>query len=239
MKKACPRLIDTAYIIVKRDITAHYRGLSWIFMLFLTFLTWIFFTTTTLANLMKIGNYFQYLVAGIIVLGIYNGSYNYMNVVVGERRRGYTKYLLSLPINRMGLALGRVCAGMLQGVTFSFFSLVITFLLVGLPSVGGLGVMIATIMCVSFGWAGLGISIAIYLRSGLIDAASDGIGLWLMFCSSVFIPLYIAPDAFRPIVVFNPMSAAAKRSSLVNSKSLLVMIACQKRLAYEYRRTSR
>ncbi len=201
--------INCIWMIVKRDISAYYRGIVWIFMVFLYFLTWVFFTATTLGNLVTVRNYFQFLIAGMIVIGIYNSSFTFMTVISGEKRRGYIKYLLSLPINRVGLSVGRLLTGMLQGVTFSFFMLVITFLLLGFPGIIVFIALTATIFCLAFGLSGLGIAAAVFLKPELADPASDVLGLWLVFTSTIFYPDNIIPQMLRPVSMINPLSAAS------------------------------
>src|SRR3989442_13580446 len=104
--------------IAKRDLYAHFRSLPNNLLLFMYFITGAAFWAVSLGRLVLVPSYFQFLIVGLTVLGIYNTSFNYMNVVSTEVRRGYMKYLLALPLSRGGLTVARVLAGASQGIVF-------------------------------------------------------------------------------------------------------------------------
>lgn len=196
-------------VIVKKDILTYYRGISWIIIITLYFLMGIFFTAASLGGLVDISRYFQFVAVGMIIIGLYNTSFTYMNVVSGETRRGYVKYLLSLPFNRAGLAIGRMLTGMLRGVTFSILMLIVTFSIIGFPSATGAVLMLASVFCVAFGFTGLGLSIAVYLKPTMVDPTSDIIGMWLLFTSTIYYPLDIMPLPLKVVSILNPLSAGS------------------------------
>jgi len=201
--------LHTLRVILKKDIITYYRGVSWILIVALYFLTSVFFTATALGGLVEVAKYFQFVAVGMITIGLYNTSFLYMNVVSGETRRGYIKYLLALPFNRSGLAIGRMLAGMLRGVTFSIFMLVITFPMIGFPSMTGALLLTAAIFCVAFSFTGLGLAIAVYLKPTLVDPVSDIIGMYLVFASTIYYPADIMPAPLKLASTLNPLSAGS------------------------------
>jgi ABC-2 type transport system permease protein len=223
--------MHTLYVILKKDIVTYYRGISWILIVALYFLTSVFFTATALGGLVEVARYFQFVAVGMIIIGLYNTSFLYMNVVSGETRRGYIKYLLALPFNRSGLAIGRMFAGMLRGVTFSIFMLIITFPMIGFPSVTGAFLLAVAIFCVAFSFTGLGLAITVYLKPTLVDPFSDIIGMYLVFTSTIYYPADIMPVPLKLASAFNPLSAGSNviRASLglsaLSITDLIVLLA--------------
>lgn len=199
----------TLVVILKKDIITYYRGVSWILIIVAYFLTSVFFTAMALGGLVGIGRYFQFIVVGMIVIGLYNTSFVYASVVSGESRRGYVKYLLALPFNRAGLAVGRILAGMLRGVTFSIFMLTITFPMLGFPSVAGALLICAAIIAVAFSLTGLGIAIAVLIKPTLVEPVSDIVGVLLVFTSTIYYPADIMPAPLKFATALNPLSAGS------------------------------
>ena len=122
----------SAEIIARRDVSAHFRDISENVLTFLYFATGVAFWAATLGRLAFVASYFQFLIVGLLVLGVYNTSFNYMNTVSTEVRRGYMKYLLSLPISRSGFSLGRIIAGSVEGIVYAAVLLAFAILVMGL-----------------------------------------------------------------------------------------------------------
>lgn len=199
----------TLLVILKKDIITYYRGVSWILIIATYFLTSVFFTAIALGGLVEIGRYFQFVAVGMIVIGLYNTSFIYMSVVSGEIRRGYVKYLLSLPFNRAGLAVGRMLAGMLRGVTFSIFMLIIIFPMLGFPSVLGALLISVTIFALAFGLTGLGLAITVFVKPALVDPVSDIVGMLLILTSTIYYPADIMPAPLTLATALNPLSGGS------------------------------
>ena len=197
------------FVVFKRDIYAQYRNLTWMAILFLYFLTGILFTGSTLANLVSLKNYLSFVSVGLLVLGIYNTSYFYMNVIAREIRRGYIKYLLVLPLNRLGLALARLMTGALLGITFAAMLICFNLFFVGVPDLSGFALILGTIFAMALCLSGLGISIAIFLKPEVVDPVSDLIGIWSVFTSTLYYPEHLMPGPLRLVSMVNPFSATA------------------------------
>jgi ABC-type polysaccharide/polyol phosphate export permease len=217
---------------MKRDIRQQYKNLAWLAVLLLFFLSGVLFVGPALANLLSIGNYLSFVSIGILVLGIYNTSYFYMNVISGEIRRGYTKYLLVLPLSRAGLALARLATGALMGVTFASILIVFVVFIAGLPSYLGFLLVSFAIVLVALFLAGLGVSIAIFFKPEIADPISDIIGLLFTFTSTLYYPESLMPTPVRLISMVNPFSAgcniirAGLGQQIFHWSDALVLIIC-------------
>lgn len=201
--------IHSMYIIAKRDFLAHFRSLSNTLILFLYFATGVAFWAATLGGLTVLVSYFQFLLIGLLVLGVYNTSYNYMNVISTEVRRGYTKYLLALPISLGGLTLGRVLTGAFQGIVYVAVLLIFATPLIGFPDATAALTIFATVASLSFCMSSLGVAVATHFNQETMDVASDIIGLFLIYTSTLFYPEHLMPQPLRTISMGNALSAGA------------------------------
>lgn len=196
-------------IIVKRDLVAHFSSLSNNFISFLYFITGVVFWAASLGRLVSLPGYFQFLIVGLMILGVYNTSFYYMNVVSREVRKGYLKYLLALPISRGGFTLGRVLTGALTGMTYVAGLFIFAALVMGLPTVTGALVIISAVAACSFCLSSLGIAIAMHFKQEMIDPVSDILGLSLIFTSTLFYPRELMPGPLKVISSANVLSAGA------------------------------
>lgn len=196
-------------LIAKRDFHAHFRGFSNNLWLFMYFITGAVFWAVSLGRLVSVPSYFQFLVVGLMVLGVYNTSFNYMNVVSTEVRRGYMKYLLALPVSRGGLTVGRVLAGAAQGIVYATVLLAFAVVMIGVPSLLGALTIFGSLIALSFCLSSLGIAIATHFKPEMIDPMSDILGLALIFSSTLYYPLSLMPEPMRIITFGNALSAGA------------------------------
>ena len=81
--------------------------------------------------------------------------------VNNETRRGYNQYLLSLPLRRSELVLGRIAGG--RGMIYAI--LLLALIILRFPSVPELGLMLVAMCLLGMGISGLAISLAVVLRS--------------------------------------------------------------------------
>ena len=146
---------------------------------------------------------------GLLILGVYNTSYNYMSIIGTEVRRGYVKYLLVLPVSRGGITVGRVLAGTIQGIVYVAILLGVTLVFLPWPSFAGFLMIFGTVACLSFCLSSLGIAIASYLRPALVDPVSDVLGLSLLFTSTIYYPPNIMPLQLKFLTAGNLLTAGA------------------------------
>lgn len=201
------QFVESMIVITRRDLVAHFGSLSNNVFLFIYFITGAVLWAVTLSRLVSLNNYFQFLLIGLMVLGIYNTSYNYMNIVSTEVRRGYMKYFLALPLSRGGFSFGRVAAGTLQGLVYVAILFIFSVLLMGLPPAQGILTIFVSVASIAFCLSSLGIAIATHFRPDMIDPVSDILGLSLIFTSTLYYPAGLMPDTMRIVSSVNVLSA--------------------------------
>jgi ABC-2 type transport system permease protein len=127
--------------------------------------------------------------------------------------------MLSLPMTRLELAIGRVLSGGLRGMIYMSPLLLTCFVFLGFPTVAQLLMILIVLFFLAIGISGLSIAIAVSTSSLEKFITARGLVYYtLFFCSSVFYPLSLIQDLgregkFPAILVnlaeINPLSNAS------------------------------
>ena len=159
-------------------------------------------------------NYFQFLAPGVVATGLFASAFVIGREVNMETRRGYNEYLLSLPLRRSELVLGRITGGGIRGMLYATPLLILAMFILKFPTVDQFGLMLFAMYLLSMGVSGLAISLAVGLRSfERFTTARSLLYLLLIFCSTVFYPLAvlrtILPGSLLVFARLNPLSAVS------------------------------
>ena len=164
-------------------------------------------------------SYFNFFAPGVTVVGLFASAFMIGREINMEVRRQIHHYMLSLPITRLELAVGRLFAGGLRGMVYMSPLLLTTFLFLGFPSLPQLLVILGALLLLATGISGLSIATAVSTTSFEKFVTARGLVYYvLFFCSSIFYPLSLIQTLGRegvmpqPIVVlaeFNPLSSGA------------------------------
>ncbi|MGD8545169.1 MAG: ABC transporter permease [Candidatus Bathyarchaeota archaeon] len=167
----------------------------------------------------QIRSYFNFFAPGVTVLGLFASAFMIGREVNMEVRRQIHHYMLSLPITRLELALGRLLAGGLRGMMYMSPLLLTTFILVGFPTLPQLLIILGALFLLATGISGLSIATAVSTTSFEKFVTARGLVYYvLFFCSSIFYPLSLIQTLGRegvmpqPLVTFaelNPLSSGA------------------------------
>lgn len=167
----------------------------------------------------QIGGYFNFFAPGLAVTGLFASAFMIGREVNMERRREVHHYMLSLPMTRLELAIGRVLSGGLRGMLYMFPLLLTCFLFLGLPTISQLLLILAVLFLLAVGISGLSIAIAVSTSSLEKFITARGLVYYtLFFCSSVFYPLSLIQQLGRdgkfPMLLVtmaevNPLSGAS------------------------------
>lgn len=143
----------------------------------------------------QIQSYFNFFAPGLAVTGLFASAFMIGREVNMERRREVHHYMLSLPMTRTELALGRVLSGGLRGMVYMSPLLLTCFLFVGFPTVPQLLLILAVLFLLAIGISGLSITIAVSTASLEKFITARGLVYYTFyFCSSVFYPLSLIQD---------------------------------------------
>jgi ABC-2 type transport system permease protein len=160
-----------------------------------------------------IGSYFNFFAPGLAVTGLFASAFMIGREINMERRREVHHYMLSLPMTRLELAVGRVLSGGLRGMMYMSPLLLTCFIFVGFPTIWQLLLVLAVLFLLALGISGLSISIAVSTSSlEKFITARGAVYYVLFFCSTVFYPLTViqsAGAALATLAEINPLSGAS------------------------------
>ncbi len=167
----------------------------------------------------EITSYFNFFAPGLTVTGLFASAFMIGREINMERRREVHHYMLSLPMTRLELAIGRVLSGGLRGMLYMSPLLLTCFFFLGLPTIWQLLLILAVLFLLALGISGLSIAIAVSTQSLEKFITARGLVYYtLFFCSSVFYPLSLIQELGRdgkfPMVLvtlaeINPLSSAS------------------------------
>jgi len=167
-------------------------------------------------------DYFRFFAPGLAVIGLFASAFMIGREVNMEVRREVHHYLLSLPMTRTELAIGRVLAGGLRGMLYMTPLLITNFALLGLPTLPELLVILLALFLLAVGISGVSISIAVSTTSFEKFVTARGVVYYMFFfCSSVFYPMAIIQTletrGLAPLVRFAEINPLTNGSDLIRS----------------------
>jgi len=138
----------------------------------------------------QIKSYFNFFAPGLTVTGLFASAFMIGREINMERRREVHHYMLSLPMTRLELAIGRVLSGGLRGMLYMSPLLLTCFIFLGFPTFPQFFLILGVLFLLAVGISGLSIAIAVSTSSLEMFITARGLVYYtLFFCSSVFYPL--------------------------------------------------
>jgi ABC-2 type transport system permease protein len=160
-----------------------------------------------------IPDYFQYYVSGLSVMTLYSAAIFIGFDLYEEAEHGVFEYLLSLPVSRRQLVLGRSIGGGLR--SFIYVGPLIALSLYVIGSINPLNFLISlfALFLFSFGVSGLSITLAVIIKSSdRFDILMGVLDALIVRLSTAMYPLAVI-QASNPFYAgaanFNPVTFAA------------------------------
>ena len=156
------------------------------------------------------GNYFHFYAAGIIITLLYS-----MTVFIGydiyeEADHGVTEYLLSLPISRRELVLGRAIGGGLRSFLYVAPLMLVILIMIGIIDPIRILIAFAALFLFAFGVAGMSITIAVSIKShDRFDILLGVLNAFIVRLSTTMYPIAFMPEQYASLAQFNPLTFAA------------------------------
>jgi ABC-2 type transport system permease protein len=158
-------------------------------------------------------NYFQYYVAGVTIITLYSISMFIGYDIFEEAEHGVFEYLLTLPVSRRELVLGRSIGGGLRSFIYIGPLLVVVLLILGVSNPLYLLVSLASLFLFAFGVSGMSITIAVAMKSGdkfdILIGVLDALIVRLSTTMYPTVYMQQAMPAYAAIAQFNPLTYAA------------------------------
>lgn len=197
-------------LVVERDIKLILEYKMFLLLRWLWYFMQVIIFGLAISLLVELEYYFHYYAAGIYVATLYSTAIFVAYDIAEEADHGVVDYLLSLPINRRILIIGRAVGGGLRSILATGPPLIFTLVLIGVRDIFILLSSLVGLILLSFGIAGLGITIVSFLKSGdKTDILLGAIDAFIIRLSTVFYPRAFMPGAYSSIAAVNPLSHAS------------------------------
>lgn len=170
----------------------------------------------------QIKSYFSFFAPGVTIVGLFASAFMIGREINMEVRRQIHHYMLSLPITRLELALGRLLAGGLRGIMYMTPLLLTTFLIISFPSLPQLFIILGALFLLATGISGVSIAIAVSITSFEKFITARGLIYYvLFFCSSIFYPLSLIQTLGQEGIMPQPLVVLAELNPLSNGADLI------------------
>jgi ABC-2 type transport system permease protein len=157
-----------------------------------------------------IDNPIAYMLAGVIITTVFEGSLNLASTTVDDMVSGFMKEVLVSPAKRLAVAIGQLLSAAtvstLQGILILLIGLFIgiKFNVWTTPIY-----ILAAMISVGLVFSGVGLFMATKVRSGqTFQIIKTAVTMPLTFVSGAYIPLAMLPDLLKYIAYINPMTYA-------------------------------
>jgi len=158
-------------------------------------------------------NYFQYYVAGVTIITLYSTSMFIGYDIFEEAEHGVFEYLLTLPLSRRELVLGRSIGGGLRSYLYVGPLLIIVLTLLGVSNPFHLLIALAGLFLFAFGVSGMSITIAVAMKSGdkydILIGVLDALIVRLSTTMYPTVYMQQAMPSYATIAQFNPLTYAS------------------------------
>lgn len=214
------QFISDICVICKRELIKFFRQKVRIFATIFQPLIWLGLMGNTMSRLTNnplasqifgTSNYLSFMTPGVLIMtalfsGIFGGT-----SIIWDRRFGYLDKLLSSPINRTSIPIGKALSSMIQSAFQGSIMILIAYLF-GVRFITGIpGVIVIVLFCMlfTFIFAGISLVIATILKTmETFQAIINFFTLPITFSSTALFPLEAMPKWLQYIAKINPLSYA-------------------------------
>lgn len=204
------------WLVVERDIRMFLRYKFLLIMRAVWFFAQISLfglVASQMISAEKVPNYFQYYAAGVGIMMLYSTAMFIGYDIYEEADHGVVEYLLSLPISRRELVIGRSIGGGIRSFVYVGPMLVFILYIIGLANPINFLIAFASLFLFAFGVSGMSITIAVGIRSR--DKYDIFLGVFnalIVRLSTAMYPratILSASTLYGNVAAFNPMTFAS------------------------------
>jgi ABC-2 type transport system permease protein len=184
-----------------------------------------------------IENPVSYMLAGIIVVTVFDSSFRVSSSTIEDMTSGFMKEVLVSPISRLTVAVGQFISSATVATVQGIIIFCVGFA-IGLRVTSPVTVILALLAMIFVGLvlAGFGLLIATLTKNTqTFQAVSIAITMPMTFMSGAYIPLSMLPDALRYAGYFNPLTYAVALFRIITLEKLNTPAAelVQEQLAFD------
>ena len=199
--------------MIERDVRLFFQYKFLIIMRAIWFVSQVVLFGVIAANMVSVPDYFQYYVAGLSVMTLYSTAIFIGFDIYEEAEHGVFEYLLSLPVSRRDLVIGRSIGGGLRAFIYVGPLVAVSLIVIGAINPLNFAVALFALFLFSFGMSGMSIAIAVLIKSSdRFDIFMGVLDAFIVRLSTSMYPLAVIQGT-NPIygwaANFNPLTFAA------------------------------
>ena len=198
--------------VIERDIRLIFRYKFIVILRTIWFLAQIAFFGIIASRMVNIANYFQYYAGGLAVMTLYSVAMFTGFDIYEEAEHGVFEYMLSLPVTRRQLVLGRSIGGGLRAFIYTGPLICLVLYFTGIMKPLNFILAFFSLFLFAFGASGLSITLAVLIKSSdrfdILMGVLDALAVRL---SSALYPLSFVMETntfYGWIAHFNPLTYA-------------------------------
>lgn len=199
--------------MIERDIRIFFQYKFLIILRAIWFVSQIVLFGLIASRMVSVPDYFQYYVTGLSVMTLYSTAMFIGFDIYEEAEHGVFEYLLSLPVSRRQLVLGRSIGGGLRAFIYVGPLIGVALYVIGAISPINFLIALFSLFLFAFGVSGMSITIAVLLKSSdRFDILMGVLDALIVRLSTAMYPLAVVQQAnpfYGGIAQFNPVTFAS------------------------------
>jgi len=199
--------------VIERDVRLFFQYRFLIIMRAIWFVSQVLLFGLIAAQMVNVPDYFQYYVGGLSVMTLYSTAIFIGFDIYEEAEHGVFEYLLSLPVSRRQLVIGRSIGGGLRAFIYVGPLVAISLFVIGAVNPLSFAIALFALFLFSFGISGMSIAIAVLIKSSdRFDIFMGVLDAFIVRLSTSMYPAYVI-QATNPLygwtASLNPLTFAA------------------------------
>jgi ABC-2 type transport system permease protein len=178
--------------VIERDVRLFFQYKFLIIMRAIWFVSQVLLFGVIASNMVKVTDYFQYYVGGLSIMTLYSTAIFIGFDIYEEAEHGVFEYLLSLPVSRRQLVIGRSIGGGLRAFIYVGPLVAISLVVIGAVNPLNFAIALFALFLFSFGVSGMSIAIAVLIKSSdRFDILMGVLDAFIVRLSTTMYPLAI------------------------------------------------
>jgi ABC-2 type transport system permease protein len=201
---------NKVFLVIERDIRLFFQSKVMIIMRAIWFTSQIALFGLIASQMVTIPNYFRYYVAGLSVMTLYSAAIYIGFDIYEEAEHGVFEYLLSLPVSRRQLVLGRSIGGGVRAFIYVGPLVAISIYVLGSLNPVAFLISMFALFLFAFGMSGMSIALAVTIKSSdRFDILMGVLDALIVRLSTAMYPLAVlqaSNPAYAWLATFNPLT---------------------------------
>jgi ABC-2 type transport system permease protein len=206
-------LTNKLLLVIERDIRLFFQYKFLIIMRAIWFVSQVALFGLIASRMISIPDYFRYYVGGLSVMTLYSAAIFIGFDIYEEAEHGVFEYLLSLPVSRRQLVIGRSIGGGLRSFIYVGPLIGISLYVIGSINPFAFLVSMFALFLFAFGVSGMSITIAVMIKSSdRFDILMGVMDALIVRLSTAMYPLAVVQASnplYGGLASLNPITFAA------------------------------